>query len=100
MEALYTGQHPNVTGFLGATFYPPRSSILIACEFMDLRSFKDVMAVMQASTKGVSCLPSLSESQNTPSPVVCLFYSSCVCMWVCACVSMFVWSCVLLLVYV
>ena len=55
MEALYTGQHPNVTGFLGATFYPPRSSILIACEFMDLRSFKDVMVVMQASTKGVSC---------------------------------------------
>ena len=64
-------KNPNVTGFLGATFYPPRSSILIACEFMDLRSFKDVMAVMQASTKGVSCLPSLSESQNTPSPVVC-----------------------------
>jgi len=50
LEQLYTGQHPNVTGFLGATFYPPRSSILIACEFMDLKSFKDVMAVCQAGT--------------------------------------------------
>ena len=77
-----------MTGFLGATFYPPRSSILIACEFMDLRSFKDVMAVMQASTKGVSCLPPPSPTQSTPSPVVCLFYMGCVCMWVCACVPM------------
>ena len=101
MEALYTGQHPNVTGFLGATFYPPRSSILIACEFMDLRSFKDVMAVMQASTKGVSCLPPPSPIAESPFPSrVCLFYIGCVCMWVCACVSMCVWSCVLLLVYV
>jgi len=48
---LYAGQHPNVTHFLGATFYPPRSSILIACEFMDLRSFKDIMKVCGASQK-------------------------------------------------
>eukprot|EP00277_Geminigera_cryophila_P011975 CAMPEP_0179452182 /NCGR_PEP_ID=MMETSP0799-20121207/36091_1 /TAXON_ID=46947 /ORGANISM="Geminigera cryophila, Strain CCMP2564" /LENGTH=308 /DNA_ID=CAMNT_0021247895 /DNA_START=126 /DNA_END=1052 /DNA_ORIENTATION=- len=57
LEALYTGQHPNVTGFLGATFYPPRSSILIACEFMDLRSFKDVMSVCKAQDKGAGWIP-------------------------------------------
>ena len=57
-----------MTGFLGATFYPPRSSILIACEFMDLRSFKDVMVVMQASTKGVSCLTPPYPNSSTVYP--------------------------------
>ena len=38
LETLYAGQHVNITHFLGATFYSPRSSILIACEYMDLRS--------------------------------------------------------------
>ena len=55
---------------VGATFYPPRSSILIACEFMDLRSFKDVMSVCKAQDKVLShsCWLIVSE-RDTHTPI-------------------------------
>mmetsp|Transcript_11006 Transcript_11006/g.24975 ORF Transcript_11006/g.24975 Transcript_11006/m.24975 type:complete len:303 (-) Transcript_11006:83-991(-) len=45
LQNLYSCQHPCVTEFLGCAFYPARSSILIACEYMDLKSFKDLMTI-------------------------------------------------------
>ena len=52
----YSCQHPCVTEFLGCAFYPARSSILIACEYMDLKSFKDMMTLGGAFPEEVNAL--------------------------------------------
>jgi hypothetical protein len=40
----YSSSHPAVVTFFGADFFPDRSSIIIATEFMDFYSVKDVLA--------------------------------------------------------
>jgi len=41
---LYSSAHPSVVAFFGADYFPDRSSIIIATEFMDLYSLKDIVS--------------------------------------------------------
>mmetsp|Transcript_53512 Transcript_53512/g.130761 ORF Transcript_53512/g.130761 Transcript_53512/m.130761 type:complete len:314 (+) Transcript_53512:167-1108(+) len=43
LNTLHSSSHPCVVDFYGADYFQPGSCILIASEFMDLASFKDVM---------------------------------------------------------
>ena len=44
LPCRYNSIHPGVTTFYGADFFPDRSSIIIATEFMELYSLKDIVA--------------------------------------------------------
>mmetsp|Transcript_35376 Transcript_35376/g.83256 ORF Transcript_35376/g.83256 Transcript_35376/m.83256 type:complete len:300 (-) Transcript_35376:64-963(-) len=44
LQELYSSTHPGVVDFMGADYFPQKGCILIANEYMDLASLKDVMA--------------------------------------------------------
>ena len=43
LSDLYSSHHPNVTAFHGAAYDAQRSECLIAFEYMDQRSLKDIV---------------------------------------------------------
>lgn len=44
LQELYASRHPTVADYYGADYFAEKSCIMIALEFMDMASFKDVRA--------------------------------------------------------
>eukprot|EP00283_Hemiselmis_rufescens_P016124 CAMPEP_0173440474 /NCGR_PEP_ID=MMETSP1357-20121228/22951_1 /TAXON_ID=77926 /ORGANISM="Hemiselmis rufescens, Strain PCC563" /LENGTH=282 /DNA_ID=CAMNT_0014405953 /DNA_START=93 /DNA_END=937 /DNA_ORIENTATION=- len=43
LRELYSSRHPNVTAFYGAAYDEKSSLVMIACEYMDMKSLKDLL---------------------------------------------------------